>query len=102
MTRLDLQGRLSDYNIASQMSTASDIIAIQKQTTELESSNNQMSTELETIFAERQHKENQLKQLTEQINKVFILHIFCCITCFFIILIIKNNVGANCNGCTDK
>lgn len=52
------------------MLTASDTIAIQKQTNELEVSNNQLSTELENVFAERQHKEDALKQLTEQINKV--------------------------------
>lgn len=44
--------------------------AIEEQTKELEKSNIKLQEEVELIFVEKQRKENQLRQLREQMDKV--------------------------------
>ncbi|XP_045527806.1 intraflagellar transport protein 74 homolog [Pieris brassicae] len=65
-----LQGRLSDYNTAIRISTGElSKQAVEEQQKELEKSNKQLQEEVELFFLEKQRKENQLRQLKEQMDK---------------------------------
>lgn len=43
---------------------------VEEQTKDLEASNQKMQEEVEQVFMEKQRKENQLRQLREQMDKV--------------------------------
>ncbi|CAF4796814.1 unnamed protein product [Pieris macdunnoughi] len=65
-----LQGRLSDYNTAIRISTGElSKQAVEEQQKELEKTNKQLQEEVELFFLEKQRKENQLRQLKEQMDK---------------------------------
>ncbi|XP_022130307.2 intraflagellar transport protein 74 homolog isoform X1 [Pieris rapae] len=65
-----LQGRLSDYNTAIRISTGElSKQAVEEQQKDLEKSNKQLQEEIELFFLEKQRKENQLRQLKEQMDK---------------------------------
>lgn len=67
----DLQGRLSDYNTAIRIVNGEATKqSVEEQTRELELSNKKLQEEVEQVFLEKQRKENQLKQLREQMEKV--------------------------------
>ncbi|XP_038208103.1 intraflagellar transport protein 74 homolog [Zerene cesonia] len=66
----DLQGRLADYNTAIRIANGETTKqSVQEQTKELERSNRKLQEEVELVFLEKQRKENQLRQLREQMDK---------------------------------
>lgn len=68
---LDLQGRLADYNTAIRIANGEATKqSVEEQTRDLEASNLKMQEEVEQVFMEKQRKENQLRQLREQMDKV--------------------------------
>ena len=68
---LDLQGRLADYNTAIRIANGeASRQSVEEQTRELELSNKKLQEEVEQVFIEKQRKENQLRQLREQMDKV--------------------------------
>lgn len=67
----DLQGRLADYNTAIRIVNGEATKAtVMEQTRELEASNQKLQEEVEQVFMEKQRKDNQLRQLREQVDKV--------------------------------
>lgn len=67
----DLQGRLADYNTAIRIANGEATKhSVEEQTRALETSNNKLHEEVEQVFLEKQRKENQLRQLREQVAKV--------------------------------
>lgn len=67
----DLQGRLADYNTAIRVANGeASKLSVEEQTKELEVNNKRLQEEVEQIFMEKQRKENQLRQLREQMEKV--------------------------------
>lgn len=68
----DLQGRLADYNTAIRIANGEATKqSVEEQTKELEANNKKLQEEVEQVFLEKQRKENQLRQLREQMDKVF-------------------------------
>lgn len=68
---VDLQGRLADYNTAIRIANGEATkYSIEEQTRELELNNKKLQEEVEQVFLEKQRKENQLRQLREQVDKV--------------------------------
>ncbi|XP_072940277.1 intraflagellar transport protein 74 homolog [Epargyreus clarus] len=66
----DLQGRLADYNTAIRIVNGEATKkSVEEQTRELEASNKKLQEEVELVFLEKQRKENQLRQLREQMDK---------------------------------
>ncbi|CAK1540254.1 unnamed protein product [Leptosia nina] len=66
----DLQGRLADYNTAIRIANGEATKqSVEEQTREMEKNNKKMQEEVELIFIEKQRKENQLRQLREQMDK---------------------------------
>ncbi|XP_060807667.1 intraflagellar transport protein 74 homolog [Amyelois transitella] len=66
----DLQGRLADYNTAIRIANGeASKQSVDEQTRELEASNRKLQEEVEAVFLEKQRKENQLRQLREQMDK---------------------------------
>lgn len=67
----DLQGRLADYNTAIRIANGEATKqSVEEQTKELEANNKKLQEEVEQVFLEKQRKENQLRQLREQMDKV--------------------------------
>lgn len=68
---IDLQGRLADYNTAIRIANGETTKqSVEEQTKELEARNNKMQEDVEQVFLEKQRKENQLRQLKDQMDKV--------------------------------
>ncbi|XP_023935720.2 intraflagellar transport protein 74 homolog [Bicyclus anynana] len=66
----DLQGRLADYNTAIRIANGEATKqAVEEQTRELDLNNKKLQQEVELVFLEKQRKENQLRQLKEQMEK---------------------------------
>ncbi|XP_034834735.1 intraflagellar transport protein 74 homolog [Maniola hyperantus] len=66
----DLQGRLADYNTAIRIANGEATKqSVEEQTRELEINNKKLQEEVELVFLEKQRKENQLRQLREQMEK---------------------------------
>ncbi|XP_039759620.1 intraflagellar transport protein 74 homolog [Pararge aegeria] len=66
----DLQGRLADYNTAIRIANGEATKqTVEDQTKELEINNKKLQEEVELVFLEKQRKENQLRQLREQMEK---------------------------------
>lgn len=73
---LDLQGRLADYNTAIRIANGEATKqSVEEQTRELDVNNKKLQEEVEQVFLEKQRKENQLRQLREQMDKVITSHI---------------------------
>ncbi|XP_050362720.1 intraflagellar transport protein 74 homolog [Nymphalis io] len=66
----DLQGRLADYNTAIRIANGeAPKYSVEEQTRELATNNKKLQEEVEQVFLEKQRKENQLRQLREQLDK---------------------------------
>lgn len=67
----ELQGRLADYNTAIRIVNGEAWKeGVEEQTRELEANNKKLQEDVEQVFIEKQRKENQLRQLMEQMDKV--------------------------------
>lgn len=99
LIKIELQGRLADYNTAIRIVNGEAWKeGVENQTRELEAGNKKLHEEVEQVFIEKQRKENQLRQLMEQMDKVPVTYYYRILKCSFKLEVEKSQqVDSSCN-----
>lgn len=72
---LELQGKLSDYNlVVDKLNTGTERGEILAEARDLNAANKAEAIALEALFAERTRRQNQISQLEKEIQKVILFY----------------------------